>query len=157
MPCVPAVVLRLIDLGGGPLRSVQMAIEQCNSWAYGLLVCAAAIVGGTADAHHGRGTRYDMDSQIELKGVVRELVWRNPHIAIAIDVPDASGEPVTWVIEHSNVNTLARLGYHRNTLRPGQPVTAIVNPGKADEPIGLCQQIVLEDGTVIFVRGADVD
>jgi hypothetical protein len=32
-----------------------------------------------------------------------------------------------------------------------------VNPGKAGEPIGLCRQIVLEDGTVIFVRGADVD
>jgi hypothetical protein len=97
-----------------------VAIGHCNSWAYSLLVCGALIAGGAADAHHGRGTRYDMDAEIELKGVVRELVWRNPHIAIAIDVPDEFGEPVTWLIEHSNVNTLARLGYHRNTLKPGQ-------------------------------------
>lgn len=110
-----------------------------------------------AVAHHGRGTRYDMESEVELQGTIQELVWRNPHVAILIDVEDAQGEPVTWVIEHSNVSTLARLGYHRNTLRPGQKVTAYVNPGSAGDPIGLCQRIILEDGTAIFVRGANID
>jgi len=108
-------------------------------------------------AHHGRGTRYDMDSEIALDGTIQEFVWRNPHVAILIDVEDEQGEPVTWVIEHSNVSTLARLGYHRNVLRPGQKVTAYVNPGTEDNTIGLCQRIVLEDGTVIFVRGANID
>ena len=110
-----------------------------------------------ASAHHGRGTRYDMDSEIALDGTVQELVWRNPHVAILIDVEDEQGEPVTWVIEHSNVSTLARLGYHRNVLRPGQKVTAYVNPGSQGDPIGLCQRIILEDGTAIFVRGANID
>jgi hypothetical protein len=117
-----------------------------------LLLCDAA-----AYAHHGRGNRYDMDAEIELQGTVRELVWRNPHIAVLVDVPGDDGEPVTWVIEHSNVITLARLGYHRNSLRPGQAVTVFVNPGAAGDPLGLCQRIVLEDGRVVFVRGAGVD
>ena len=54
------------------------------------------------DAHHGRGNKYDMDSEIEIKGTIQELVWRNPHTAIIIDVPEEWGELVTWVIEHSN-------------------------------------------------------
>ncbi len=121
------------------------------------LVAALLSVSGKALAHHGRGNRYDFDTEIAIQGTVRELIWRNPHIAIAIDVEGEDGKPVTWLIEHSNVNTLARLGYHRNTLKSGQPVTAYISPGREGEPIGLCQRIVLEDGTVIFVRGADVD
>lgn len=122
-----------------------------------VLVASTLFVDGSLLAHHGRGNRYDMDSEIAIEGTVRELVWRNPHIAILIDAPDRNGEPATWVIEHSNVSTLARMGYHRNTLRPGQPVTVYVNPGSSGEAIGLCQRIVLEDGSVIFVRGATVD
>lgn len=121
------------------------------------VLTALVLVQGAASAHHGRGNRYDMDAEVPIAGTVRELVWRNPHIAIVIDVEDENGEVVPWVIEHSNVSTLARMGYHRNTLRPGQPVTAYINPGREGEPIGLCQRIVLEDGSVIFVRGETVD
>ncbi|HEX9875797.1 MAG TPA: DUF6152 family protein [Gammaproteobacteria bacterium] len=126
------------------------------------MLSAALLVGsmlgdGLAFAHHGRGNRYDMDAQIELRGTVKELVWRNPHIAVLVDVPGDDGAAVTWIIEHSNVSTLARLGYHRNSLRPGQTVTVFANPGTTGEPLGLCQRLVLEDGSVIFVRGAGVD
>jgi hypothetical protein len=122
-----------------------------------VVVIMTGLVQITAFAHHGRGNRYDMDAEIPIEGTVRELVWRNPHIAIVIDVEDENGDVEPWVIEHSNVSTLARMGYHRNSLRPGQPVTAYINPGRDGEPIGLCQRIVLEDGSVIFVRGETVD
>lgn len=130
------------------MTKLRLFIASCA----GLFLCSALAL-----AHHGRGTRYDMESEIELQGTIQELVWRNPHVAILIDVEDEQGETATWVIEHSNVSTLARLGYHRNTLKPGQKVTAFINPGSAGDPIGLCQRIVLEDGTEIFVRGANID
>jgi hypothetical protein len=121
------------------------------------LATVLAFAAVAASAHHGRGNRYDMNAEIPIVGTVRELVWRNPHIAIVVDVESDDGEVVPWVIEHSNVSTLARMGYHRNSLRPGQAVTIFINPGTGGEPIGLCQRIVLEDGTVIFVRGETVD
>jgi hypothetical protein len=121
------------------------------------LVAILAFGADTASAHHGRGSRYDMSAEIPTEGTVRELVWRNPHIAILVDVDGDDGEVVPWVIEHSNVSTLARMGCHRSSLRPGQPATVYINPGSGGEPIGLCQRIVLEDGTVIFVRGETVD
>ena len=122
-----------------------------------VLIVGLLLGDGQLFAHHGRGNRYAMDSELELPGSVREFVWRNPHVAILIDVQGDGGEAVTWVIEHSNVSTLARQGYFRNSLRPGQKVTAFVNPGSSGDATGLCQRIVLEDGTVIFVRGASVD
>lgn len=49
------------------------------------------------------------------------------------------------------------LGLSPQRPKAGAKVTAYVNPGTEDNTIGLCQRIVLEDGTVIFVRGANID
>jgi uncharacterized protein DUF6152 len=103
-------------------------------------------------AHHGRGSTYDTKKELPLKGTVKEVVWRNPHIAIFLDVKDANGKVTTWAIEHSNVSQLARLGYTKGTLKPGMEVTAVVNPGSKGEPIGLCQKVILADGKEIFLR-----
>ena len=116
---------------------------------------ALSIGAGTLFAHHGRGATYDGKKEVPVKGTVKQVLWRNPHIGILIDVKDASGKVTTWSIEHSNVSTLARLGYNRLSLQPGWEVTAYVNPGAHGEPIGLCRKIVLADGKEIFLRGGD--
>jgi hypothetical protein len=113
------------------------------------------IGAGTLFAHHGRGATYDMKKEVPVKGTVKQVLWRNPHIGILIDVKDASGKVTTWSIEHSNVSTLSRLGYGRQSLQAGWEVTAFVNPGSHGEPIGLCQKIILSDGKEIFQRGAN--
>ena len=115
-----------------------------------LLVSLASI---PAFAHHGRGATY-AKKEVSLKGTIKEVLWRNPHIAIFLDVKDDSGKVTTWAIEHSNVSQLARLGYSKTTLRPGMEVTAVVNPGSKGEPIGLCQKFILADGKEIFLRDA---
>jgi hypothetical protein len=78
--------------------------------------------------------------------------WQNPHVLIFIDVPDAAGKVVTWGFENSNVHTLATQGYNRNTLKFGQPITAIVNPAANGEPLGIIVKIILADGSVIMSR-----
>jgi hypothetical protein len=103
-------------------------------------------------AHHGRGTTFDMSKMTELKGTVTEVQWRNPHIGIFIDVRDETGKVVNWAIEHSNVITLSDEGYNRNTLKPGQEVTAVVNAGTGGRAIGYLFKIVLPDGKEIFHR-----
>ena len=117
-----------------------------------VLIVTLSIGAATVFAHHGRGATYDTKKQIALKGTVSQLLWRNPHIAIYLDVKGDDGKTVTWVIEHSNISQLARLGYGRNTLQVGMDVTAYVNPGSRGEPIGLCQKIILADGKEIFQR-----
>src|SRR5947207_3053896 len=118
-----------------------------------LLTLLLAVIATPVIAHHGRGATY-AKKEIALKGTIKEVLWRNPHIAIFLDVKDDSGKVTTWAIEHSNVSQLARLGYSKTTLRPGMEVTAVVNPGAKGEPIGLCQKFVLADGKEIFLRDA---
>jgi hypothetical protein len=121
-----------------------------------LLGSAFVLVAGPIFAHHGRGATY-ANKEIQIKGVVKQVLWRNPHIGIVIDAPDASGQVVSWHIEHSNVSTLSRLGYGRLSLQAGMQVTAVINPGAKGEPIGLCRKIILADGKEIFIRGANTD
>ena len=116
-----------------------------------LFLVILSISAGTVYAHHGRGATYDK-KEVELKGTVSQLSWRNPHIAIYLDVKDANGKVTTWVIEHSNISQLARLGYGRNTVQVGMQITATVNPGANGVPIGLCQKVVLPDGKEVFQR-----
>src|SRR4051812_35647721 len=92
------------------------------------LLLAALVLSAPLAAHHGRGKSFDMKKQVTLKGSVSQVKWQNPHVLIFIDVKDDAGKVVTWGFENSNVHTLAAQGYNRNTLKIGQPVTAIVNP-----------------------------
>ena len=117
-----------------------------------LVLVAAVAMAAPLAAHHGRGASFDMKKQVTLKGTVSQVKWQNPHVLIFIDVPDEAGKVVTWAFENSNVHTLATQGYSRNTLKFGQPITAIVNPAANGEPLGIIVKIVLEDGKVIMSR-----
>ena len=116
-----------------------------------VLLASIALTAPLA-AHHGRGASFDMKKQVTLKGTVSQVKWQNPHVLIFIDVPDQAGKVVTWGFENSNVHTLATQGYNRNTLKFGQPITAIVNPAANGEPLGIIVKIILEDGKVIMSR-----
>ena len=55
------------------------------------LVAGVAIFSGTAlSAHHSFSATYTGE-KVELEGVVKEFVWRNPHSFLRIDVPDKDG------------------------------------------------------------------
>jgi hypothetical protein len=112
-----------------------------------LLMSAEPVV-----AHHGRGTTYESNREISIKGTVTKVYWRNPHISIFVDVKDATGKVTNWTIEHSPINRLARMGYTKNTVREGMEVTVVINPGSGGKPLGLCQKVILPDGTEVFDR-----
>jgi hypothetical protein len=118
----------------------------------GLLALVLA-AGVTVSAHHGTGISYDLNAPLStIKGTVTEFAWRNPHVTIFVDVKDAQGNVVNWAIEHNNVNSLATLGYNRNTLRPGQEVTVVFHPSRAGAPVGLTVKVVLPDGREVLQR-----
>ena len=117
-----------------------------------LSVLVLLAIAAPVFAHHGRGATYDMKKQVTLKGVVTEVSWRNPHVLIWMDVKDAAGKVVNWGFENSNVSSLAREGYNRNTVKVGEEITAIVNPGANGLPIGIVVKVVLPDGKVVMSR-----
>jgi hypothetical protein len=116
------------------------------------LVALIALSAVPLGAHHGRGATYDMNKRVTLKGTVSKVEWRNPHVLIYMDVPDLDGKVVTWGFENSGVSTLAQEGYNRNTLKVGEPITAIVNPAANGAPTAIVVKIILADGKEIMSR-----
>ena len=108
-------------------------------------------------AHHGTGISYDLQhNPISLKGVVTEFRWKNPHVSVFIDVKDETGKVVSWSIECTSIVGYARKGYNRNSLKPGQEVTALVYPSKVKgTPSGVLAKITLPDGKEILRYQSD--
>ena len=83
-----------------------------------------------ASAHHSY-TRFDMTRTVTLEGTVKEFQWTNPHVWIQLLVKDpATGKDVEWSVESDSPNMLARRGWTRKALQPGDKATLVVHPLK---------------------------
>jgi hypothetical protein len=108
--------------------------------AMGLLVFCGPVV-----AHHG-SQGYDYTRRISLKGTVERFVWANPHCQIYLDVKDDKGNVVNWGVELNNPGNLIRLGWTHLSLKDGDEVTLMFNPGKEGKPVGICADVMFPDG-----------
>lgn len=78
----------------------------------------------SALAHHST-SMFDMAHPISLTGTVAVFDWANPHSYIRIDVKDAAGTVERWDVETHAISLLARKGWTRRSLAPGDVITVI--------------------------------
>lgn len=83
---------------------------------------------GIAAAHHGTAGFYDEHKKIKIEGVVKEFHWRNPHSGLFVVGKDAAGNEGTFALEMGSPSSLARAGYTRRTVKPGDKVVAEIRP-----------------------------
>ena len=90
---------------------------------------AMLAIGGAALAlaHHSYSA-FDMTSEKTISGVIKKFDWTNPHSWIWIDVKNEAGDVETWGIEGMSPNYLARRGWNRNTLKPGDKISLTFHP-----------------------------
>ena len=81
--------------------------------------------------HHGTAASYDQKRTVKVKGIVKEFLWRNPHSSLYLEGKDESGKVVSYSIEMGSPNTLAKLGYTRNTFKPGDEAIIEAHPSLA--------------------------
>jgi hypothetical protein len=90
-----------------------------------LLAVAAALtiamVAVPAFAHHGTAA-FDTSKSVTVKGAITEFVFLNPHVQVYFDVKNAKGETEKWQGELTAPNKLARAGWTKKTLQPGDMV-----------------------------------
>jgi hypothetical protein len=103
------------------------------------------LFGGPIYAHHGTAA-YDTEKSLTLKGVVTSFEFINPHAEIRVTVTDENGRTVNWLAETNNPNRLARRGWNRNLLKPGDMITIVGNPVKSGAPNLRLTKVVLADG-----------
>jgi len=106
------------------------------------------MLAGVASAHHSRAG-YDNKKTVTLKGVVKEVNWRNPHVYVVFGVKDDKGAVVQWTGELSSVSTMLAAGMAKDTLKPGDEIIVIGAPAEAGTPQSLIAKLTRADGTVV--------
>ena len=101
-----------------------------------MLLGSAVLVGAMvvpALAHHS-AAMFDHEQIVELKGVVKEFQYTNPHSWLLVDVTGEDGKVTTWGFEAEGPSTLMRAGIRKSTLPPGTEITIRGNPLRDGRP-----------------------
>ena len=111
------------------------------------------LAGGTY-AHHGINAWYDVTHTVTVKGTVTSFEWTNPHVYVYFDVKDANGAIQKWRAEMGGVGMLARIGWKKDTVKPGDEITATGKAANDGKPSMLLDKVVLASGQELL--GHDV-
>jgi hypothetical protein len=115
-----------------PLRSVLALV---------LLTTASAAL-----AHHSFAV-FDRNKKVTLTGTVKDFQWTNPHAWIQVATADDKGNMTEWGVECGSPNMMARTGWKKTTLKPGDKITVVVNPLLDGRTNGSLVTITLPDGS----------
>jgi len=112
----------------------------------GLLMMAAAPIFG----HHSVSAEFDVNRRNTYAGVVTRVEWSNPHIYFYIDVKDRGQKVTNWAFEGAGPNTLARLGWMRDSLKVGDRVTVVAFPARDGAAVASAREVMLASGRKIL-------
>ena len=111
-----------------------------------------------ANAHHSFPAQYDIDKPVTLTGTVTEVQWTNPHIFIYIDVTDEdTGEVVNWALEMGGPNALLRLGWKRDSLKPGDVITIEGSLARDGSPLANALSVTMTSTGQKMLAGSSRD
>lgn len=99
-------------------------------------------------AHHSTAA-YDLMHPATASGVVTGFEWTNPHAHIYLDATTPDGTVEHWIIEIDSPLALQRLGWSKDSLKPGDKVTCSGARAKDGSPRMRCTQVVLADGKIL--------
>lgn len=113
----------------------------------GLIVLMLGAAPQFAAAHHS-AVAFDPDKSVTVSGKVTRFVWRNPHMAINMEVRGEDGRTELWKIEGPATTVLGKFGLNRQSVSKGDTITVVANPLRSGKPGGLLQAITLQNGAV---------
>jgi hypothetical protein len=99
-----------------------------------------------ASAHHSV-LPFDGNRPTTIRGTLRRIDWRNPHVYLQVAVGDATG--VVWTIEAESPLLLERLGWRKAQLIPEHPISVLGAPSKDGKRLLRCRTVTLDTGTTL--------
>ena len=114
--------------------------------AYAVFAALTTAIAYPAIAHHST-TMFNHAAQVSITGVVKEVHWTNPHVAIFVLGSDKAGaEPVMWVLEMTSPGNLTRAGgWSRNAIKPGDKVEVNLAPLRNGDKGGALKKITVAE------------
>jgi hypothetical protein len=103
-------------------------------------------------AHHGRAG-YDSAKLATVKGTVSDVEFVNPHVSVRLDVKGSNGNVEKWLVEGTSPNMLVREGWNKNTVRPGDVITATGHPAKDGSNAMRIEKLVLSNRQELTFTG----
>ena len=102
-------------------------------FALALVAGAMVVSSGRAYAHHSFAATYFEDKTQKVEGNLVQFLYRNPHSFVHVEAPDEKGTIQRWAVEWGAGGQLGRQGVTRETLKPGDHVVIMGNPGRNPE------------------------
>jgi hypothetical protein len=122
--------------------------------AYVLGASSLLVISLYARAHHAFSAEFDAQKPIELKGVITQARWVNPHSWIYVDVKNKDGTVSNWGFEFGAPFSLKQKGLTKTTLPVGTEITLKGYRSKSGENYAYSTSIILANGTAFQTGGA---
>jgi hypothetical protein len=123
-----------------------------NKLIIGFALAVGLMVSIPLSAHHGAASIYDSKT-VSLKGTVKSWLWSNPHCLLTFDVKGEDGKVAEWIAETQAPSTVYPQGFRKDSFKPGDQITAVVQPAKNGRPNGRLLSAVTAEGTKIGSSG----
>jgi len=98
-----------------------------------LAILVLVLASVSLSAHHSFAM-FEMDKDVEYRGIVREWKWQNPHVHFTLEVTkQTGGDPKNiglWDVEGGSVNIMARQGWTRASYKAGDAIRLVGHPMK---------------------------
>jgi hypothetical protein len=115
------------------------------------LVIGACAVAGPVSAHHAWPVTYE--KLVTVKGTVTSYNWGNPHTMFGLDVTTGNGQVQKWNVGGPSTDRMARNGWGRDTLKPGDTIEATGYQFADGQNILRLEKVVLAGGKELFLYG----
>jgi len=93
-----------------------------KSLRFAATIASVLAFSALVHAHHG-SSAYETSTTLTFKATVTEFLFVNPHCQIYFDVKNDKGEVEHWQGELTAPNKLARAGWTKHSLNPGDQIT----------------------------------
>jgi hypothetical protein len=115
-----------------------------------LAALAWTVGAGVALAHHSFAM-FDAEHPIEVSGTVKEFRFVSPHTLLILEVKGTDGTTKDWMLEGGAPGLLVREGMTSKSLKPGDEITAKINPLHSGAAGGSYQPALLKfkDGSPV--------
>lgn len=114
------------------------------------------LMSNHAAAHHNWSALYDVDSDIEIEGVISSIQWRNPHVRISFTVDEGTPNEKVYTTESNSVASLTRMNVTEDLLAVGTPVrVAGYRSRTRDDDMFMNHLLLPNNREIVFLRTAE--
>ena len=110
----------------------------------------------TVSAHHSFAA-FNITTEKTISGTVKQVDWTNPHTWIWLEVTNSQGGVETFAFEGMSPNYLARRGWSKSTLKPGDKISVTFRPMRDGSNGGMFMNAKRPTGEVLTMTGLPID